>query len=365
MTARRTELAPGPDWAPYMVWAKHRPAARYDLAGSNLLPCRIEDLPGCRDVVELYGLNPDGYPPLLEAIAARYGVTTAQVAPGAGAAGANFLAMAATIRPGDTALVERPAYDPLLGTLRLLGARIQRFDRVFDEGYGIDPDRVRRALTPDTRLIVLSSPHNPSGALVMTDVLQEIGRMAEDVGAHVLVDEVYLDGVYVERPPPAATLGDVFISTNSLTKAYGLSGLRSGWVLASPTLVERMNRVRDVVDGTGSFPSDTLAAFAFAHLDKLEARARSILEPNLQRLARFIESQPALQWVRPAGGNVAFPRLKGIDDTAPFAEKLLREHQTAVVPGAFFEEPAHMRIAFSCSAEILEGGLAGLAAALA
>ncbi|MCI0432427.1 MAG: pyridoxal phosphate-dependent aminotransferase, partial [Gemmatimonadetes bacterium] len=225
-------------WAPYMEWAKSRPAPRWDLAGSNLLACTIDDLPGARAEVELNGLNPDGYPPLNEAIAARYGIAVERVAPGAGCSGANFLAMAALVRPGDEVLVERPAYDPLLGALRLLGASIARFDRTWQDGWALDPGRVRAALTGRTRLIVISSPHNPSGILASTDALREVGRLAESAGAHVLVDEVYLDAVYADRPEPAATLGDVFLSTNSLTKAYGLSGLRIGWVLASVRVAE-------------------------------------------------------------------------------------------------------------------------------
>ena len=351
-------------WAPYMEWAKKRPVPRWDLAGSNLLGCTLEDLPGATAVLELNGLNPDGYPPLNEAIAHRYGVAVDNVATGPGCSGANFLAIAALVRPGDEVLVERPAYDPLLGVLRLLGASIARFDRTAEDGWAVDPDRVRAGLTGRTRLIVLSSPHNPSGILASRDALLEIGRLAESAGAHVLVDEVYLDAVWTDRPPPAATLGDAFLSTNSLTKAYGLSGLRIGWILASPRVARAARRVRDVVDGVGSFPSDRLGLLAFQLSDALASRARTILEPNLETLAAFMAGRPELRWVRPDGGNVAFPQLANHSDTRDFCERLLERHQTAVVPGAFFEAPGHFRIAFSCAAETLSSGLAALGAAL-
>ncbi len=351
-------------WAPYMVWAKRRPAARYDLAGSNLAGCTLEDLPGARELVELNGPNLDGYAPLVEAIAARYGTTPEHVATGGGTSGANFLAFAALVRPGDDVLVERPAYDPLRGALRLLGARVLHFDRLFEEQWAVDPERVRRALTPATRLIVVTSPHNPSGAVIAPDVLAKLGRIAEGSRAHVLVDEVYRDAVYRDRPPPAATLGDALISTSSLTKAYGLGGLRAGWVIAAPRTAEAVRRVRDVVDGNAAFPADRLAAFAFQHIARLEARACGILAPNLERLAAFVEQREELEWVRPLGGTVAFPRVRGMTDTRPFAERLQRERETAVVPGAFFDAPAHIRIAFGCSRERLEGGLAALGAAL-
>lgn len=347
-------------WAPYMAWAKQRPPVEHDLAGSNLLGCAIDDLPGASQEVELNGLNPEGYPPLVEAIARQYDVDASRVATAAGATGANFLAFAALVRPGDEVVVERPAYDPIIGALEMLGARIRRFDRLFDDGWRVDPDRVRNAVTEATRAIILTSPHNPSGAVATVEALEEIGRAAAAIGAHVVVDEVYLDAVYTNRPVPAVTLGDVFVSTNSLTKAYGLSGLRAGWVLGSRDVAERVRRVRDVVDVSGAFPADRLAVLAFQYLEKLEARARSIIEPNLERFTRFVDARPDLEWVPPQGGTVAFPRIVGATDTRALAERLLREHGTAIVPGAFFEAPAHMRIAFGCSARTLDAGLEAL-----
>lgn len=350
--------------APYMAWAKTRPAPAYDLAGSNLLHCALEDLPGALDAIVLTGDNADGHPPLLEAIAERYGTTPDRVASAPGAAGANFLAFATLVRPGDDVLLERPAYDPLAGALRLLGAHILRFDRRFEDGYAVDPDAVADALTPRTRLVVLTSPHNPSGALVSEDALHALARIAERTGVRVLVDEVYLDAVHGERPAPAAHYSDRFISTSSLTKSYGLSGLRSGWILASPEVAAAARRARDVVDGVGPIAMDRLALIAFRNLEALAARARAILEPNAAAVARFIEGRPELTWVRPAGGNVAFPRIEGMADTTGFVERLLHERGTAIVPGAFFEAPSHVRIAFGCDADSLERGLEGLGAEL-
>lgn len=346
--------------APYMAWSKARPAPAYDLAGSNLLHCTLAELPGALDGIELIGVNPDGYPPLIEAIASKYGTTPDRVATAPGASGANFLAFAALVRAGDDVLVERPGYDPLLGALRLLGANVTRFDRTFEDAYDVDPDRLAAALTPRTRLIVLTSPHNPSGALVSATSLNQVAQLAARVGAKVVVDEVYLDGVYGNRPGPAANLSDTFVSTNSLTKAYGLSGLRTGWILASPDVAAAARRVRDVVDALAPFPTDHMALVAFRQLDRLEERARSILEPNLAMVSDFIDARDDLSWVRPAGGNVAFPRVRGCADTCSLADRLLREHGTAIVPGRFFESPAHLRIAFSCSSATLRAGLAAL-----
>ncbi|MGH7502248.1 MAG: aminotransferase class I/II-fold pyridoxal phosphate-dependent enzyme [Longimicrobiales bacterium] len=351
-------------WAPYMEWSKARPAAWIDLAGSNLLGCTADDLPGARAALEISGLNPDGYVPLLEAIAAKYGVSAARVATAPGCSGANFLAFAALVRPGDDVLVERPGYDPLLGALRMLGANIRRFERRWEERWAVDPDRIAAAMTPRTRLIVLTSPHNPTGVLIGDGPLDAVGALAARADAHVLVDEVYLDAVYEERPAPAATRGEVFISTNSLTKAYGLSGLRAGWTLAAPAVTRAIRRARDVVDVIAPYPADQLAHLAFQHIHALEARARALVQPNLDRLRGFVSARRELEWVPPGGGTVAFPRLLGVSDTRDFADQLMRDHHVAIVPGHFFDEPSHFRIAFGVAPGTFAAGLAAIDAAL-
>lgn len=346
-----------------MQWAKTRPAAQYDLAISNVLACSIDDLPGAAEALALTGRNDNGYEPLVQAIASRYGVPAEQVTTGQGASGANFLVCAALLSAGDEVLVERPGYDPLLGAPRLLGANVARFDRRFDEGYALDPGRVSKAVTPRTKLIVITSPHNPTGVVAEREALREIGRIAASHGAHVLVDEVYLDSV---RAPiePAVRLGDAFIVTSSLTKSYGLAGLRCGWILSSPEIAERVRRARDVVDGTGSVVAERLSVLAFEHFDALLARTRALLDRNLALIEPFLQGRTDIEYVRPDGGTVAFPRIRGVADTRTFAARLLAERETAIVPGHFFEAPAHFRVGFSGHTDALKEGLQRLAVAL-
>src|SRR6266508_3537828 len=204
--------------APYMEWARSRPRPDVDLAGSNLLACTLDDLPGAREAVELEGESPDGYRPLIEAIANRYAVSPDQVATAGGCSGANFLTCAALLDAGDEVLIEHPAYDPLIAAAKTVGAQVTFFERRFEE-----------ALTSRTRLVILSNPHNPSGVLASEDSLEEIARVAGAAGIHVLVDEVYLDTVLEGGQAPAATRSAVFISTSSLTKAWPrFAALRMG-----------------------------------------------------------------------------------------------------------------------------------------
>lgn len=348
--------------APYMEWAKTRAEAEFDLAGSNIMACSLDDLPGAREAVDLSGANDNGYQPLVEAIGARYGVDPDRVTTAGGTSGANFLVFAALLEPGDDVLVERPGYDPLLGAARMFGARTIRFDRPFDSGFALDPERVRQAMTPRTKVIVITSPHNPTGVAADPAALDEIGRIAARAGAHVIVDEVYKD-VTGDRTPPAAARGDVFATTSSLTKSYGLSSLRAGWIIASPSLSYRVKRARDVVEGTGSIVAERLATLAFAHIDALTARGRDILSRNKALADAFLRSRPELEWV-PSAGTIVFPRIRGVADSQPFVDRLMRERSTALGPGFFFEAPAHFRLGYGGDTNQIQAGLANVAAAL-
>jgi aspartate/methionine/tyrosine aminotransferase len=349
--------------APYMEWAKSRRKPEVDLAGSNLLACSLDDLPGAREALDIAGESPDGYPPLVEAIARRYGVASERVATAAGCSGANFLALAAVLDAGDEMLIERPAYDPLIAAAKMLGAHARFFERRFEDGYSLDPDRIAAAMGPMTRLIVLSDPHNPTGALASDESLEGLARLAGNAGLSVLVDEVYQDTVLGERRPPAATRSPVFISTNSLTKAYGLASLRCGWALASAGTAERIRRARDVVDVWAPMPADRLSVLAFRHLESLGARARALIETNARLVASFFSGRPDLECV-PSRATIAFPRLAGAEDAGEFARRLLEMYGTAVVPGAFFGSPAHFRISFGGATDRLAAGLEAIARCL-
>lgn len=342
--------------APYMEWARSRPRPDVDLAGSNLLACTLDDLPGAREAVDLEGESPDGFAPLVEAIASRYGVPPDRVATAGGCSGANFLACAALLDAGDSVLMERPAYDPLIAAAKMLGAQVRFFERPFEEAYAVNPSRVAAALTSRTRLVILSNPHNPSGVLASEESLHDLARVAEKTGIHVLVDEVYLDTVLERREPPAATKSPVFISTSSLTKSYGLASLRCGWALASPEVTERIRRARDVVDVWSPIPADRLSVLAFRNLDRLAARARALIETNSRLVADFLANRSDLECI-PSRATIAFPRLSSATDVNDFVNRLFERYGTAVAPGAFFGAPAHFRVSFGGSTEKLRQGL--------
>jgi aspartate/methionine/tyrosine aminotransferase len=365
----------------YMRWAKEHAGARYNLANSGLLGCTAEEFARAAEgtaspastapavtwpgELAINGPNADGYPPLKEAIGALYGVAAEQVVLAQGASGANFLAFSALVEPGDEVLVERPAYEPILAALRFLGARVRRFERRFEAGWRPELDEISSALAAgDARLIVLTNPHNPSGVMLPPAEVAEIGRLAAAAGARVLVDEVYRDVLLEEAPPSHVHLGPQFLAVSSLTKSYGLSGLRCGWVLAPADLARRMLLVNDAMGAVGPFPAEALGAAAFGRLPRLAERARAIVAPNLALVHEFLAAHDEhLECVVPGRSMMVFPRLRREVDARPLHDRL-RAHHTSIVPGTFFEAPRHFRLGFGIRTEDLRQGLANLARVL-
>jgi aspartate/methionine/tyrosine aminotransferase len=346
----------------YMHWAKFKPPVRYQLTGSEVPHFRMDSLPWAVADLDLDGASHPRYRPLRQAIAERYGVSVDQVVAADGTSMANFLAMAALISPGDEVLVEHPTYELLLGAASFLGAEIKRFERKAEDAFRLDPARVREAMSDRTRLVVVTNLHNPSCALASEVELRAIGELAASVGAHVLVDEVYLDAA-VPAPRSAVHLGPEFVCTNSLTKVYGLSGLRCGWILAEPQLAERLWRLNDLFGVNQAHPAERLACIAFEHIDEVIGGSPEMLERNRERWNAFVASRKELECMPAKHGITTFPRWSG-GDTARLDALLRERYDTAVVPGSWFNMPDHFRVGFGLPTADFEEGLSRLGSAL-
>jgi aspartate/methionine/tyrosine aminotransferase len=351
----------------YMEWAKICSHAKFNLASSGLLPFPLSELGIRLEDLELSGPSLYGYEPLQQALSKKAGVSAECIVAAVGTSLANHLAMAALIEPGDEVLIELPVYEPILAVARYLGAVPRRFRRRSDSGFCVNPEEVERRITPRTKLMVLTNLHNPSSVLAEDAVLESIGEIARRAGARILVDEVYLEAAAVMNPgnPPRSAfhLGNEFVVTGSLTKAYGLSGLRCGWILAEPALAQRIWRLLDLFHVIPAHASERLSVLALQRLDAIAARARAHLTANRALLDKFLDSRTDLDCVRPEFGTVVFPRLKNgrVDRLCT----LLRDSfETTVVPGRFFEMPDHFRLGFGCESAMLADGLDRLGKAL-
>ena len=347
----------------YMAWAKTSSHARFNLSTSGLANVRLEELNVELHDLELTRDGGYGYEPLQNALAARLGVGRESIVTAIGTSLANHLAMAAVVNPGDEVLIEQPTYEPLLALARYLGANVKRFSRRFDSDFRVLPEEVERNITSRTRLIVLTNMHNPTGVLITQETLREVGELAKRKGARVLVDEVYLEALFAERPATAFTLGPEFVTTSSLTKAFGLSGIRCGWIVAEPELARAIWRLNDLFGVMPAHPAERLSVIALSQLDAIGARAEARLTKNRIRVYDFLDSREDLEAVRPDFGTIVFPRLQ--QGSADIFCKLLREkYETSVVPGSFFELPNHFRVGFGNDPDMLQEGLVRLGAAL-
>ena len=347
----------------YMQWAKTHLQARFNLASSGLEPYPLAKLPVTLDKLELTGPSFYGYEPLQKALAKKCGVSPDCVVAATGTSMANHLVMAATLNAGDEVLIEQPAYEPLVSAARYLGAEVKRFVRSFEDGFRLDPDEVARAVSKRTRLIVLTNLHNPSSALVPNERLRKLGEIAQEIGARVLVDEVYLDALFENATPTAFHFGQQFITTSSLTKVYGLGGLRCGWILAEPSLAKKLWYLNDLFGVIPAHTAERLSCIALENLDEIATHARRLLETNTRLLNAFLDSRDDLECTPHRFGTVAFPRLRK-GSVEALSTLLTEKYEASVVPGKFFDMPQHFRIGIGCGTATLREGLARLGEAL-
>ena len=358
MSPQRREIRSG-----YIEWAKLRSSARYNLAISDVEHVRLADLGASMADLEISGPGGYGYEPLLQKLCAKSGVPVESIVHAQGTSMANHLAMAALLEPGDEVLIEEPSYGAIVSTAEYLGAKIRRFPRTFESGFQVDPREVERNISARTRLIVITNLHNPSGVRTTDSKLRIVGEIARSMGAHVLVDEVYLEACFDSRWQTSFLLGPNFIATSSLTKAYGLTGLRCGWIFAAKPLAERMWRLNDLFGVMAPHPVELLSVLAFEHLPEIAARAKQLLVTNRALLKEFFKSRRDLLAIWPEAGAIAFPQLTSGHADA-FCQLLRDKYETSVVPGRFFEMPEHFRVGVGGKTEDVRGGLARMGAAL-
>lgn len=257
-----------------------------------------------------------------------------------GAASALFIVATALLRPTDHLVVVRPNYATNLETPRAIGCSMTCIDLSFEAGFQLDLDRVAAAITAQTRIISVTCPHNPTGVMLSEDQLRGLVALAERAHCRLLVDETYRDLSYDGALPLAASLGRHVISVSSLSKAYGIPGIRIGWLITrDPKLQEIFLAAKEQISICGSVIDEWIA-------EQILARRAAILEPTLiemrqrlQLIAKWIDGEPLLEWVRPGGGVVCFPRMRSepAGGTAAFYRRLLDTHGTYVEPGHWFE----------------------------
>lgn len=280
-----------------------------------------------------------------------------------GASEANFLVHAALLRAGDHVLAEVPLYPPLADTPVGLGAALTRVPRLPEQGWRLDFEALERSITKGTKLLVLTNLNNPTSASLDEHDLDRLGELAEKHGFYVHIDETFRELGFPDTPPSAAQFGDRFVVTSTVTKAFGLGGLRLGWVVAPPDVLERVKSVKDYTSICPSSVSEELAAWALEGKDAFLKRAATILRENRQVVRAWMERNPDVECDLPSSGNLCFPKVPV--DVDILASRLKENYKVVIAPGRFFGMPGYFRLGLGGRTAGLEKGLSYLDMAMA
>ena len=299
--------------------------------------------------------SPRGTPKLRSLIGAQHQTWPEQVLVCNGASEANFLAQAALVGPGDEAIVESPQYPPLRDGLVGFGATVKRVPRLAAEKWRFDFDALERAITARTKLLVLTNANNPTGAIMSGADLKRLADLAEAHKFHVHIDETFRELAFDQAPPSATTFGPRFVVTSTLTKAFGLGGLRLGWVVAAPDVLERIKAVKDYASICPNRISEELAVWALSRKAGFLARAKRICDANRPVVRAWLDRNPNVECVLPDHGNLCFPRMPvSVDE---LADRLKEQYRVVIAPGRFFGEGEHFRVGYGERKETLEKGM--------
>jgi aspartate/methionine/tyrosine aminotransferase len=286
-----------------------------------------------------------------------------------GAAAALFIVNSSLLDAGSSMLVVRPNYATNITTPRLLQCSVEYLDLKFEDGFQLDLDEVASRITANTRLISVTYPHNPTGVALNEAKLRALVELAERRGCYLLVDETYRDLQRGSMPPLAATLSSRAISVSSLSKAYGLPGIRMGWIICTnPELQELFLAAKEQIFICNSVVDEEIARRVMVEREKLLPEIRARVNENYGIVADWMRGEENLEWIPPEGGVVCLPRMRAdrAINTESFYKQLLQRFKTYVGPGHWFEmSDRYFRLGYGWEPkDKLVAGLANISGAL-
>jgi aspartate/methionine/tyrosine aminotransferase len=337
----------------------------YDIGESGMKFLSVKELGLDLNEIELrYGYHL-GHPELRNEIAKQYsGMNNENVAVTTGASEGNFAVIGHLVGSKDHLVVEHPTYPSLYQVPRSLERDLSLLRLTWENEFRPDMDRLRKLVKSNTKLITLTHPNNPTGSVITKEELKEAIEITEGVGAFLMVDETYRDMMFDTPPPLAATLSPNAISLTSMSKTWGLPGIRIGWVVADTSIVEAIRAVREQVTICNSSVGESIALAVLKKKDKILAVRRKSMFANFKILKEWMDNQGWLEWIEPESGVVGAPRLTRGGSTDKLCKLLVTKYRTFTVPGSSMELDGHLRIGFGGEHEELVKGLEQLHLAL-
>jgi aspartate/methionine/tyrosine aminotransferase len=275
-----------------------------------------------------------------------------------GTIGANHLLYHTLVDPGDHVVAITPTYQQHTAIPRSLGAEVTEVPLRPENRWLPDLDELAAAARPGTRIIALTNPNNPTGALIDAAGLARIVDIARDCDAWLLCDEVYRGTEQDERMPSIADLYARGISTGSTSKAFSLAGLRLGWIVGPQALLEAVEIHRDYNTISVGMLDDYFATLAMQHAERILARSREIVRRNLGLLAQWVASEPRMNMIAPAAGTTALVAIDVDRSSEAFCEALLADTGVLFTPGSAMAMEGFVRIGYACDTGELQAGLA-------
>ena len=333
-----------------------------NLSESSFTDQRLSDLGiNINDLVLFYG-DHKGKLALREMIAFGTNLNAGDALVTPGAAPALFMIATALMEKGDHVVVAKSNYATNIETPRAIGAEISYLNLRFEDGYKLDVDELENLITAHTKFVSLTYPHNPTGTLIDEATLKRIIAIIEQKNTYLLFDETYRDMSFGPQLPVAATLSERAISVSSMSKSYGLPGIRIGWLICrDKQLMETLLAAKEQIFITNSVIDEEIAYQYLCNKEKFFAPVKATILKNFSLLKNFMQQQDVLEWLEPQGGCVCFPRIKKdiAIDTTQFHEVLLQKYSTYVGRGHWFEEDGrYIRIGYSWDkTEKLQKGL--------
>jgi len=351
---------------PLEVWFdEYQFKVDYDIGESGTKFLTVKELDIDLNEVELrYGYHL-GHPSLRKEIAKQYkGNSFDNIAVTTGASEANFAIIAHLVGPKDHIIVEHPTYPSLYQVARSLGRNLTLFKLDWENEFRPDMEKLRKLVKSNTKLITLTHPNNPTGSVITKAELKEAIEIAEDAGAYLMVDETYRDLMFDTAPPLAASMSPTAISLTSMSKTWGLPGIRIGWAVADNEIVEAIRAVREQVTICNSSIGEAITREVLHKKDEILAVIRKAVISNFKIVKEWMDSQNYLEWIEPKSGVVGAPKLKRGGSTDELCKLLVTKYRTFTVPGSRMELDGYFRLGFGGEQEELIEGLEQLGKAL-
>lgn len=348
----------------YLTWTRSNwGTIKYDLADSSAF-CAPKEI--YNDLAkEDFSANTyrRSHKELTEIIAKRYNIPSSKIFLVYGTTLGFFLIFSAIIEPGDEVILETPNYEPIYRAVKLHTRNIKVVERTFDKKFQVDVEQLERKISENTKVIIISNLHNPSGVATNKEKLEIISRIARDNGAYLLCYEIFTDQYFGDKIPTTAG-GDNVITISSFARTCALKGIKLGWICANEDVIAKIKLIESYTSVDISYPS-IIAALALAKkIDELLPQSREKLKHNFNIVKGWVESRKDITWVPPDGGTMAFIKLLRGIDSMELVNILQKEYETLVVPGDFFWAKGFIRISFGMSPEILQRGLQNISEVL-